>query len=286
MIRSIRSELYKALTNKMLYIAIAIGLAICALDVLENLSKIREFDARLVRSIASGVKLKTSHTGYSLFYLWMGVSPNTRGAALFCAVWPVLAAMAYGWSYTEERNSGVYLQIATRCGAVKSFAAKYAAVFVSGGLAVGVPMLADLLMNALVCPFDHIPPSFNKVRNTYALSELFYTSPWAYGLLWCGFVFLCGGVTACLCFIVGKKLRHGVMTVLLPYAIYVVWDAVINNLRMTVLRDTDLALSPLQLLPAAYGYANPGWLLFLILGTLTLISFGLGYWQVVKHELV
>lgn len=285
MTNALRTELRKALTNKMLYIAIGIGLVFCAWDVVENYEKMRFFDEQLQWIIDSGARLRTGHDGYSLFYLWMGLSPNTRSASMFYLIWPVLAAMAYGWSYINERRSGVYNQIASRTGAKTYYVAKYIAVFVSGGLAVGVPMLLNLLANALVCPYAVISSSFGIVLNGHFLSELFYTNPWAYGLVWCCMVFLSGGVAACLCFVVGTKLRHGVMVMLTPYAIYVVLNSLISNLEQSVWMENYLALSPLALIRATPGHYNPEWLVFGILGLLTLISFGVGYWQVVKHEL-
>lgn len=282
---TLRTELRKALTNKMLYIAIGIGLVFCALDVLENCEKISLFNERLQQAITSGSRRRTGHDGYSLFYLWMGINPNTRGANLFFAIWPALGALAYGWSYIEERRSGVYNQIASRTSAKTYYICKYITVFVSGGLAVAIPVLLNLLANALVCPYAKISPVYNMVGNGYFMSELFHTSPWAYGLIWCVVVFLCGGVAACLCFVVGTKLRYGVMVVLTPYALYVAIDALIASLLPTVLVDYPYILSPLHLVKGMPGLCNPEWMVFLILGGLTLISFGVGYWQVVKHEL-
>lgn len=282
---TLRTELHKALTNKMLYIAIGIGLIFCAMDVMENYEKICFFDERLQQAITSTSRRGTGHVGYSLFYLWMGINPNTRGANLFYTIWPALAAMAYGGSYIDERRSGVYNQIASRTSAKTYFVSKYITVFISGGLAVAVPLLLNLLVNALICPYAKISPIFNMVSNGYFMSELFYTSPWAYGLLWCVVVFLCGGVTACLCFVVGTKLRYGVMVMLTPYALYVALDALYASLAPTVLVDNPFILSPLHLVKAMPGNLNPEWLVFSFLGGLTLISFGVGYWQVVKHEL-
>lgn len=283
--RSLRTELRKGLSSKMLYIAILIGLIFCTLDVIENYEKMRFFDENIAEMQTWEGRWKTGHTGYSLFYLWMGLRANTRGASFFSTIWPVLAGMAYGWSYINERSSGVYNQIASRVGAKTYYVSKYIAVFVSGGLAVGVPMLLNLLSNALVCPYEKISAAFGKVDNGCFLSELFHTNPWAYGLIWCGMTFLCGGVAACLCFVVGTKLRHSVMVMLTPYAFYAVLNSLLVNLESTVLKDNHYCLSPLYLIQSAPGHYNPGWLIFSILGLLTLISFGVGYWQVVKHEL-
>lgn len=283
--KSIRSELYKALTNKLFYIAVAIGTIFCAMDVVENYSQIRFFDETVAWIVDSGLRLGTGHDGYSLFYLWMGWCPNTRGALLFYTVWPVLAAMAYGWSYITERRSGVYNQIAARTSATRYYISKYIAVFVSGGLAVALPALLGLLGNAMFVPYAELSPSFNILHNRSFLSELFYQSHWLYALVWIGMQFLCGGAAACLCFVVGTKLLYSVMVILTPYALYVALDALTNSLRTSVLQDVPLALSPLRMVYATPGFSNPEWLMLAMLAGLIGTSFILGYWQVVKHEL-
>lgn len=282
---TIRSELYKALANKMLYIAIAIGLSFWAMDVMGTQEKLKVFDESLQWAVDSGLRVCTGHEGYSLFFLWSGLAPQTKGANLFYTVWPVLAAMSYGWSYCDERRSGVYNQIAARTSAMHYYVSKYIAVFISGGLAVAVPVLLGLLANAMFVPYALVLQGLGVVSNNNFLSELYYTAPWAYGLIWCGVTFLCGGTAACLCFIVGTKLRYGVMVMLTPYAIFVAIDALTNSLRTSVLKDVGFVLSPLRLVWSTPGWANPEWWVLLILAGLTAFSFSIGYWQVVKHEL-
>ncbi len=281
--KAVCTELQKMLHSKMLYLSIAVGLLFCVMDIKESFVTMQTFDDYLQWAAGSDTRLGTGHEGYSLFYNWMGVIPISQGAHLFYTVWPVLVAMAYGWSYLDDRRSGVYNQIVSRTGAKTYYTAKYIAVFIAGGLAVGFPVLINLLGNALVYPYAI--PIDGPVFNCNFLSELYYTHPWAYGLTWCGMTFLCGGVAACLCFVVGTKMRHGVMVILTPYALYVALAALITNLRMTAFKDVALELSPLRLINSVPGFANPEWLVFGILGLLTLISFGVGYWQVVKHEL-
>lgn len=281
---TIRTELYKALHNRMLYIAIAAGLVLCGMDVVENISKIRQFDELLQWITTTDLRAGHGHDGYSLFFLWMGTSNLTFGGSIYSIVWPVLAAVAYGWSYNSDRRSGVYDQIVVRSNAKTYYIAKYIAVFVSGGLAVAVPLLANLLANALVCPYD-IPPLMSNL-NAYFLGELYFTCPWAYGLIWCGMVFLMGGAAACICFVSGTKLRHGVMLVLVPYALYIAFDALIATFFPTLIKNINLMLSPLQMFRSQPGFPNPEWFVFTVLAVLIGTSFSIGYWQVVKHELV
>lgn len=285
---ALRTELKKALYNKMLWIAIGIGLLFCCGDILENIPQIQDYTQMILSWSVSAQdrKVGTGHMGFSLFYLWMGLCPNTYSGYLFFTIWPVLTAMAYGWSYNEERRSGVYNQIAARSSVVAYYVSKYIAVFISGGLAIGIPMLVNLLGNALVCPYEPISPIAGPVSNQYFLSELFYTCPWAYGLAWCGTTFLLGGTAACLCFTVGAKLRYSVIVILTPYAIYVALDALLASFGIAFMNEVNLILSPLRMIYATPGFGNPEWFLFTALLVLIAGSFTIGYWQVTRHELV
>lgn len=281
---TIRMELHKVFRNKILLFSIATGLVLCGMDVVENIYSIQQFHEILQWLITTDLRAGHGHSGYSLFYSWMGVTNVTRGASFYCIVWPVLAAMAYGWSYNSDRRSGVYDQIVVRSNAKTYYVAKYISVFVSGGLAVSVPLLANLLANALVCPYAI--PKATIVHNGYFLSELFYTCPWAYGLIWCGMVFLIGGATACICFVAGTKLRHGVMLVLVPYVLYIGFDALVATFFPTLAYDLGLNVYLLFFIQGGPGFPNPEWFVFTVLAVLIGASFSIGYWQVVKHELV
>lgn len=281
---AIRSELYKAVHTRMLYIAIAAGLVICAGDIVENIIKIRFFNEQMEWMLDADFPIRTGHTGYSLFSLWMSISSATTSGSLFHIVWPALAAMAYGWSYNEERRSGLYNQIVVRTSPIAYYNAKYIGVFVSGGLAVSVPLLINLLINALILPYDI--PFPGTIPNGYFLSQFFYTCPWAYGLIWCCMVFLMGGAAACFCFISGTKLRHSVMVILVPYAMYICIDAILYGFLPNLMTEINLMISPLWQLRACPPLRNPAWLLFAFLAVETAISYWVGYWQVVKHELV
>lgn len=282
------TELKKALGSKLLWASLGIGLILCCGDIVENGFKVQEFTQWVEHQLTSGQegRVGTDHDGYSLFYLWMGLAPETYCSYLFYTIWPVLAAMAYGWSYNEERRSGVYNQIVSRCTVRQYYIAKYLSVFVSGGLAVGLPVLLNLLGNALVCPYEQLSADLGPINGSNFLSGLFYTSCWTYGLVWCGMTFLWGGAAACLCFLAGTKLRYSVIVMLLPYAIYVAVDALVAAVGSTFMNDVNLSLSPLRMAHVVTGFGNPAWFLFAVLSVLIVGSFTVGYWQVTKHELV
>lgn len=270
-----RTEIWKALHNPWFYLSLTVGFTLCLLDVRQNWEAIN----------ACGSDWETGANAFSLFARWIAVNNWTYGCKKFYLIWPILAALPFGWSFCQERRSGLIDQIYIRTGKEQAYFAKYLAAFVSGGLAVALPVLLDLLLNAMVCPYiiPEVIDGIYFVSDGYFLSTLYYTHPWVYGFIWCGMEFLWGGVTAGLCFLVSTRTRLLVTVVLVPFALYFLIGYV--QTYVTQLTGSFLLISPLYLAMAATLNPNPEWLEFLALGVVFLLSFGVGYWQVKKHEL-
>lgn len=276
---SIKVELYKAVHNRWLWMAVLIGSAIASINVLENIQRMYTYGYA-----ASGIG--GNYCGLSLFIHWIAVGGTSMGFRILYFVWPILVSMPFGWSYCQERRSGVYDQIVLRRNHMIYFVSKYIAVFVSGGIALALPVFLNLMVNALICPalIPNVNDFLAMVFDGNFLSQIYYTNPWLYSLIWCGMEFLWGGTAACLCFVVGAKPRLQVIVILTPFVILVTLDvfcAVLLNYG-----QCHLALSPLNLAAGISANQNPEWLMFLEIGVLIAISFLIGRWQVIKHELV
>lgn len=273
--RLYRAEIWKALHNPWCYLSLLVGTVLCLLDVGQNWQAIHDCPSNW----------ETGAGAFSLFVRWIAVNNWTYGCRKFYLVWPILAALPFGWSFCQERRSGLMDQIYIRAGKTNTFFAKYLAVFVSGGLAIALPVLLNLLLNAMVCPYVVPKATLGVlwVSDGYFLSTLYYTHPWVYGFIWCGMEFLWGGVTAGLCFLVSSRTRLLVTVVLVPFALYFLMGYV--QTYVARLTGSFLLISPMYLAMAATFNPNPEWLEFLALGILFLLSFGAGYWQVKKHEL-
>ena len=279
--RTLRIELWKATHNKMFFLSLAVGLFLALADSYLSSLTVSELHQATLDGLAQGYGTG-SHAGFSLFVLWMPINGFHITCTYFYLIWPALAAIPYGWSYCQERRSGVTQQITTRSNKRIYFNSKYIAVFVSGGLAVMIPVLVNLLVDALICPYELPILGLVPIFNGNFLSGLYYTNPWLYAICWCGMEFLFGGAAACLCFITGSMLRFQVMTILVPLVLLTVFD----SLSVRIFRGINLTVSPLQMAVAATANINPGWVLFTALGIMLGISYAAGYWQVVKHEAI
>ena len=277
--KSVKSEIYKALHNRWLWIAFLISMTIASINVIENIQRMNNYGYGINES-------RNNYCGLSLFIHWIAISGTSMGFRILYFVWPILVSMPFSWSYCQERRSGVYNQIVSRCDRMTYFISKYIAVFVSGGVALALPVFLNLMINALICPAltPNVNDYLSMVYDGNFLSQLYYTVPWLHSLIWCGMEFLWGGAVACLCFIVGAKPRLQVITILTPFILLIVLDTICTILLS--FWHCNLSLSPLNLAAAASANQNPEWLLFLEIGILIAVSFTVGRWQVVKHELV
>lgn len=285
----IKTELWKATHDKMFLLSLLLGLIVCIIQVVQVAIDVNA----LIPGILSDAEMggNPGYTGISIFFNWIGIDGYYFGSRLFFFLWPIFVALPFGWSYAKERKDGVYNQIVTRCGTKQYFIAKYLAVFTTGGLALVIPVLLNLLILAMFCPYDVLTiMSGANIFNYHFMSALFYTKPWIYALVWCGIQFLWGGAVACLCFVAGTLFRLSILTILFPFASLFIIDSLYTMLRSSAIVPQlyNLMLSPIQLaqpIPLS-GAANPAWAIFGILGLLIAVSFLIGYRQVVKRELV
>lgn len=285
-VKLLKSELWKLFHSPMLYISLLIGFSFAMLDVWINIGKVQGFINSFLRQISNGMPYN-GHIGYSLFILSMPYGGGTEFASsMFYLIWPILATLPFGWSYFQERKSGLYNQIVTRGGAGSYIVAKYLAVFTGGGIGAALPVLFNLLANALVLPYA-IPNSLDPlgpIVNGHFLSALYFTNPWLHGIIWCGVTFLFGGVTAGLCFLLGTRPRFTLVVLLTPFLLYF-GTYMLERLAESFVRSQRLELSPLMLANVATDYPNPEWLVFTELMILGLLSLAGCFWEVKKHEL-
>lgn len=282
---SVKTELWKATHNPYFLLSLLVGGILVLCNLVETRQNVQEMTRQTIDAMEHGVPL-TGFTGCSLFIWWIGCNGLTFGSTYFFQIWPVLAAMPFSWSLSQEAKSGALCQYATRGNRKNYFCAKFLAVFISGGLAVAFPLLADLLLNALICPDISLlfKNPLTNIENSYFLSGLFYTHPWIYCLCWCLIDFLWGGSAAVLSFLAGTRVRFTVLAMLVPMAvIYTLGAAGTTLIRIT---GTILMLNPLYLPMAAPFGANPVWLSLPVMGAFVGVSFLAGYRRVVKDDLL
>lgn len=285
MVRCIKLELWKAFHNSMFYGSLLIGVILSLLNIGYSYKLVNSFTVALLQMIEDNWPISKSCEGFSLFINWIGVNSVSLGSSLFNILWPILAAMPFGWSYSYERRSNYCNQVISRVNVQQYYVAKYIAVFVSGGIAVSVPVVFDLLVNALICPFcvPDVTSSILPIFNVSFLSKLYYTSPWQYATIWCFVKFLWGGVAASACWLLGSKCRFQSLIVLFPFGLFMLID-VISDLFCNLMQQKQV-FSPMLLARGTTGACIPGKPIFLVMGFILILTIAVGYRQVLKNEM-
>lgn len=282
----LKSEIWKSIHNGYFNGAIIVGLFIVAINLLESAIRTSQLTELLLDYLNKGLPVSTSYEGVSLFISWIAVHPTGLGSNVFFFIWPILAAMPYGWSYMQDRHSGLYNQMVTKTKISYYYLSKYVATFLSGGIAIAFPLCLDLILAALICPYciPDVTMSLMPITNVTFLSELYYSKPWLYAAIWCILDFFGGGVTSCLCLCVGVHMKSSIAIIISPFIAFLLLDFILS--LMSSVLETKQIFSIMQLPRAASTVYNPYWGVPVILSVLFLLSFTLGYWQVRNHELV
>lgn len=210
--RMLKLEVRKALRNKLFYASIAVG---CAITMLSLIYYLMGYWSSA--PIASDMNPMASND--SLFRYWIGGEPFSSGSSVYFFVFPLLAAIPYGWSYCEERKCGYLRVAAVRSGKTTYFLSKYIAVFISGGLAMVIPLVFNFLLAALFFPAvtpDPVNSTTYGVFFSSLMAPLYYTMPLLYVCFYLCIDFLFCGLIACLSYAVTSFVRQRVIVVILP----------------------------------------------------------------------
>lgn len=157
---------------------------------------------------------------YSLFNHWICEDFSSFLASLFFLIFPIISPLSYGWSFLAERKTGYVKNVLTRTEKWKYYAAKYAAVIISGGAVLLTPIILNILIVSLFIPAvvpDIYYDTAYAVRMPSMFSHLFYTYPGWYMFLRVLLAFLFGGGLAALSFSLAFFTSKHIVAVLLPF---------------------------------------------------------------------
>lgn len=219
----------------------------------------------------------------SVFYKWMGVSVCNFGSMYFITTIPLLAALGYSWTVSSDRNSGYIMQILTRTSRFKYFSAKFIVVFISGGMIFASALILDFMLLSIFSPV-YIPyPELlaTAIDQFRFCSELFYTSPYLFMILWILTGFLWGGAMASIASAFGMFIKKRIITMIMPFVIFTAQAIIaeyIMQKQIFYIKWLLLELSWKGMLFTSTSTATPiEWILTNIFGIIgiTLIIYGL-----------
>ena len=239
-------EWKKAFRNKYFYAVLMIGM------LFSLMSTLYVYDVKTSSMAVSG---NPEQQMMSLYSAWIGAEDMSMGYLLFFTLMPFLAMIPYGWSFCIERNSGYLRNVAIRCHKRTYLLIKYAVVFLSGGIVILIPLVCNLLVSS--CLFPAYRPnivyfSFFGIDRMTMWSELFYTMPVLYTVLFLLLDFLFSGLFATLSYACSLFVHNRLAVLILPYLAILVLHYSRKLMAYRVYKE----ISPIHFLHASC-IANP-----------------------------
>lgn len=158
----------------------------------------------------------------TVFSRWLGGWSYPVHPVLFYFMMPIFAALPFGWSLFSDLKNSYCVQKASRKSWASYLGAKFISAFLSGGVAVSIPLIVNFFGTACVLPMIQPDPvgigTFMIFPYSFA-SELFFSNAGLYCLMYLGIVFLAAGTIACLALVVGCFMPNGALATLSPFII-------------------------------------------------------------------
>ena len=279
----LKLEFRKALRNKSFYISLIIGCIITMFSLVYNI-EIYQNEIMMIQ----GDRLNPMYGVLSLFNRWIGGEPFSFGSSAYFFVFPLLVAIPYGWSYCGEKQSGYTRLVTVYSGKKAYFLAKYAAVFLSGALAMVLPLVFNFLVSALFFPAVTPSPLYctsNGVFYGSLMSMLYYSAPFLYVFFYLCIDFVFGGLIACLSYSVSCIVKYKVIVVILPLFLLLAF----HYLRQFIYTSPEVhhykEISPLFFLRPVQIVYHTSWTVILIgAAILFFITFLSIIWEY-RHEI-
>lgn len=214
-------ELKKAFQNKFFWLSILIGSLITILSFVPNLTDYYQ-NIEYLKPDTKNMRIVSDPRAFvfTVFNSWIGGEAFSLGTSIYFFIFPLLIALPYGWSYSEEKQNGYRRLMIVKVGKKGYYAAKYVAVFLSGGVAMVLPLIWNLWMVSLCIPAvvpDVTASMFYGVFGSSFLAGLYYTVPALYVALYILIDFIFCGFLACISLAVSGMIRQKWIVVIVPF---------------------------------------------------------------------
>lgn len=219
--KTLKLELSRAFNSRGMALALIIGIMIAAAEVVMVQLPRAEANAEAAATLLFEEYPIMSPTNAS--EAWIAGHTNLPGF-IYYLILPILAALPFGISYFEDIHGGFLKGIYMRTPRRHYLAAKYAAVFVSGGTAAALPLIMNygaaliLLPNLLPNAIYHM----GGIGPSEAFYQIYFSHPSVYIVMYLLIDFCMGGMWACIALAASNLSDYKIIILIVPFFIQLV----------------------------------------------------------------
>lgn len=216
----LKIEIKRAFTSKKFYIALLIGLGIA---IVQSVTGIRqELEDQRICELYKLYE-KDRFTQSSSLYTWMFGNMVNVEQYIFFIIFPFIATLPHASSFFEDKKNGMYRVMVLKCGKMKYFISKYIAVFLSGGAAILIPIVFNLLTTMMFIPTvkPETTSGIYAVWSKTMIGDMFYSRPALYLTIFIITDVLAAGFFATISIIVSYLTEYKFVVEMAPLFIYI-----------------------------------------------------------------
>lgn len=209
-INALKTELYKT-THNYFYVFSEICLLLLAfLHVITD-------SIPISNSILSGEYPET------VFNHWIGLNFSSIFSVGFFFIAVAIASLPMGLLYVQEKRTSYIYQLISKIGKKNTLIIKFISYYISGGIAVVIPLLIDYFVTSAVLPsVKPISATFYySISGNSFLASVFYTHPTAYVLIRILIIGLFAGMFTVSVFIAEMVIANAYLVCLFPFVIFI-----------------------------------------------------------------
>lgn len=227
-------ELKRAMKSREMKIALLIGVVLV-------IGQAIGFYTINLHDMALNEELKLDNGEYevgefrnTLYQAFLGGESVTFFNGVYFSLWPLLVAFPFAGSLFKDRESGYMKQLCSHVDRSIYHCAKYAAVFLSGGLAGGFPYLASFLVSALIYPADYPNCLANRdgILDGSLFADYYFLHPLVYTLLFLLVIVLFGGVLATFSLLFSFWAKNILVVWFVPFMLYTAQDLLMQKMSL------------------------------------------------------
>ena len=267
----IKTELERAFKSWSLWLALIIGMGLSIAQIITRIIP------AAMNPLMGYMPDNATLMPISAFQVWIGNGVSFE-YSLFIRLIPILAAMPYAVTYLSDIKSGIIKNYVTRTAKFNYLAAKYIAVFVTGGVVVVMPLLINYLTAITILPSLVWPVGVFASSPKSIWSAIFYTHPHIYMIMYMILLLVCGGLMGTIALIVSNIVNNRFVAILAPYIITEFANAILRMSDKKWLRG----IAPTKLFNMAQ--TNTGASFIVYIAVLLILGVVLYFIGGLKHE--
>ena len=217
-------EVKRILKNKLFWSVLLIG---CLISISQYFMYVRPCVKYLTDYQNVPFGSLCPHTWYEK---WIGGEYFTFQSYIYFLIIPIIAAVPCAITLSKDKITGYQYQLFTRGKKRNYYISKYVVSFISGGIAVLIPLLINLWLSITTLPSIIPDPTTgtSMITNIQMMSEFYFLNPNLYILIYLFVIFMYSGVFSVFVLIIGEITKNLFISILFPFMSYVFVYVMLN----------------------------------------------------------